>query len=159
MSKPIKIDLNSYEIVSSVEELEGFSGLIITPLKFANGMQPPLLYFRKKESNQVAIANPEGVTWHKNIVIATKGSALEYLALVNWYYENLLKDNECRTVINDTFAKSNFDIKRSIEDMKRWLLKQLPSSRKSHLYKFSTNWLNRAYNKHLNYLSSKKGWN
>ena len=158
MSKPKRINLNDYERVEKESDLEGYQSVILTPLKVKVGdewMQPQDLYFRKPESERKFVETPVGAVWYKDVPICTKGSKYDYTKLVHWWYDNALKDPEFKAIINDTYAKNGFRVNVEVEKMKTWLVRQPQSSRKSHLYMFTNKWLNRNYNKHLDYMKKR----
>jgi hypothetical protein len=147
--KPKRINLNDYEQVKTEKDLEGYSAIIITPLKFADGMQAPDILFRRKAKYK-AISDTEGVIWDQNTVITTATTPLKYASLVDWWVESALADEEWKFKINNTFGKNGFDVKMSMDKAIKWLKTCKPSMRKSHLNKFFNIWFNKGFDRYLN---------
>jgi hypothetical protein len=144
MSKPIKINLNNWEVVENENAIEGYSGMIITPKKLVNGIQPADLYFRRGELKVPEIEDVTTAMWFKDCHISNKGSEIEYANRVDWWFDSAISDQQYKTIINDTFNRHGFDIKMSWEKAKVWLKQQNGSSRKTFIHKFIWNWLSKG---------------
>ena len=124
MPKPKKIDLNDYMRVGSEEDLADHIGLIITPARLNDGTQLPDWYFRKpiKQADAI-IEDTTNAVWHKDCLISTKGSDVEYQRRCSWWLENALKDSEYRNIINNMCSTAilewGFDVAASIDKFKR----------------------------------------
>jgi len=157
--KPKVIDLNKYEIVNSEEELEGYTGIIITPLRMVDGTQPPKLHFRKGKPKVHEIDDVDSTVWFKDIHISNKGEDHEYAHRVDWWFDNALKDEDYRQIINETFNRNGYELKMAWEKARNWLKGQTPSARKTHLHKFVWNWLTKGMSMQLGRMerSGRKG--
>jgi hypothetical protein len=149
--KPKKIDLNKWELVYNIEDLDGYQGLIIIPKRLVDGRQLPDMYFRKDQIVSL-IENTTNIIWYKDCFISNKGTDFEYSKLVDWWFDSALKDEEYKTIINDTFNRNGFDVKISWEKAKNWLKTCVPSERKTHIHKFIWNWLSKGMTWQLNRL-------
>jgi len=136
MSKPIKINLNEYERVPTIDDLEGYQSVILTPMMLKDGTQPPTLFFRKGKKKDPLVSDVTGLVWNKDICINNKVSEDQYIKLVDWWFGEAIKDVEYKKLINDTFFKNGFDPKITWDSAQAWLKTCTPSERKTHLHKF-----------------------
>jgi hypothetical protein len=150
--KPTKIDLNQYEKVSSIEELEGYQAVILTPYRVkevVNGREveivPPSIYLRKGKKKPELLKDPTDVTWNKDIRIDPHVSEDEYIRLINWWFSEALKDEEYKKFINGTFFKNGFDPKITWERAETYLKTCNESERKEHIHKFILNKMRTNY--------------
>jgi hypothetical protein len=151
-----KIDLNKWEMVGSENDLENYQSLIITPRKFIDGTQPPVLYFRRGAGLKQLIEDTTQVNWSKNCEISNKGTPEEYSERVDWWFDNAIENDEYKTIINDTFNRNGFDVKMSWEKAKMWLKRCVPSKRKTYIHKFVWNWMSGGMTMLLNRLERER---
>lgn len=151
MSKPKVIDLNKYERVNTPEELDGYQGLVIVPVKLGDGFQPPNIFFRKGIKKHNEIENTDGVEWFKDIRISKEGDDETYGQRVNWWFDQAILDDEYRKLINDNFNKHGFDIRKSWSMAQNYLKKFNYSARKTYLHKYVWNWLSNGLHQHLKF--------
>jgi len=135
MSRNIIIDLNKYEKVAELPEFDGLKLILQTP----DGQEPiPPLFFIKK-NKQNLIKDPEGVVWNPNIKIDMYGNPEQYAKLVDWWFDNMLEDEETKTIFNDmsrNATEKGFNLKAKVEDLRAWLKKCQKSKRKSTIKMF-----------------------
>ncbi len=152
MPRLIKIDLNKWDVVGSKDDLEGYSGLTITPKKLVNGIQPDDIFFRRGKQQVPEIENVEEAVWYKDCLISKNGSLEDYIKRIDWWFESALNDEDYKEIINNTFNRNGFDIKMSWEKAKNWLISRNQSSRKTYIHKFVWNWLSKGMTMQLNRL-------
>ena len=152
-----KIDLNKFELCNSEEDiLEGQSGLAITPLRLADGTQPRTLYFKKGVPKQVKIRDVENTVWYKDAHISSEGEDHEYAKRVDWWFDNAMKDQDYKDIINGTFDRNGFIVRESWEKARNWLKKKTPSARKTHIHRFVWNWMTDGMRMQLERLEKKR---
>lgn len=156
MPKPKKINLNTWERVQELPDLDGYQSLILTPHKLEDGTQLPDLYYRRGLSKFLEIDKVDEVDWHKNIRISKEGTETDYAYRVRWWFENAEKDEEYKEIINSTFNRKEYPLKTEWEKLKYWLIRQSYSSRKTFIHKFAWNWLTRNMHRHLSKQQYKK---
>jgi hypothetical protein len=148
--KPKKINLNDYERVQTIGELDGYSSIIIIPYMMDDGTQPAALFLRRGEKKN-EIYDVDDIVWDKDVVISKRGTVEEYAKRVDWWYSNAANDPEYRAMINENFSKNQYDVKMAWGKAIAWLKRQTPSARKTHLHKFMWEWLSKGlgwtYNK------------
>lgn len=144
------IDLNKWEKVSSEEDITGYKGLVIIPIKMPDGTKPPNLFFRQGDPRSDDIIDTDSVIWTKKSSISNKGSQEEYNKRVDWWFSNAENDIEYKGIINDTFNKYGFNVKMSWEKAKAWLKNCIPSDRKTNIHKYVWNWLTKGFQWQLN---------
>lgn len=149
MSKTVKIDLNDYELVQSQEDIEGHTGLIIIPVKTSETDVPTPRYFRKPIT-VIEIEDVNSAVWYKDIRISKKGTDAEYAERVNWWYDNAIRDKEYTSILNQSYNRNDFPIKKEWEGSRMYLLRQMPSTRKTYIHQFVNKWMNRGMMMHLN---------
>lgn len=139
MSKPVKINLNDYEHVPTIDDLEGYQSVILTPIMLKDGTQPPTLFFRKGKKKDPLVSDVTGLVWSKDICIDNKVSEDQYVKLVDWWFGEAIKNEEYKKLINGMFFKNGFDPKITWESCLTYLKTCNPSKRKTHLHKFILN--------------------
>jgi len=144
MPKPKRIDLNDYEAVSSLEDLEGYTSLVIIPFKQEDGTQPPNICLRKRLSPFVEIKNVENAQWFQDCRINKKGSKSQYAERVNWWFKNAMLDEEYKDLLNDAFSDKGFNLPEAFERAKLWLKGRTVAQRKTYIHKFVWNWLTKS---------------
>lgn len=155
--KPTKLNLNDFEQVTTVEELQDHVGLILTPKKLNNGTQLPNLYFRKP-IKVIEIEDVDQVEWFRDIRISKEGTLDDYAHRVKWWFENALKDDKYKTILNDTFNRNGFEIAKSWALAENYLYKLTPSQRKTYIAAFVWRWLSRGMSNHLRYSKEKRSY-
>lgn len=155
MAKPKVFDLNKWEKVKTEPELDGYQGLVIIPPRLENGTQLPSIYYRRGEVKSPEIEDVSTIEWFKDVRISKLGHGVEYAKRVDWWFDNALKDEEYRQIINDTFNRNGFDVKISWEKAKNDLKRYTPSDRKTYIHRFVWNWMIRGMKNYLSYKERK----
>jgi hypothetical protein len=151
MNKPKKINLNQWEKVDQLSDLDNYQSLIITPVKLIDGTQLPDLYFRKGIKKYNEVEDISLIEWFKDIRISKEGTDEEYSQRVDWWYNKALENDSYRELINSSFNKHNFDVKKAWNMSQNYLKKFNYSARKTYLHKYVWNWLSSEMHKWLKF--------
>lgn len=151
MSKPKVINLNDYEKVKSKDDLDGYIGLVIIPAKLENGIQLPSIFFRKGTLKHNEIKDVGSVEWFKDIRISKEGDDTEYASRVDWWYDHAISNDDYRKIINDSFNKHGFDVKKNFDMAINYLKKFNFSARKTYIHKYIWNWLTNSMHQYLKF--------
>jgi hypothetical protein len=116
----------------------------------SDGTQPPVLFFRRGEKEPEHVIDTSTTEWNKDVIINKFGTIEEYSQRVDWWFDEAIKNEEYRTIINEQFRKHNYDVRMAWEKAKVWLKKQTSSSRKTHIHKFLWSWFNKGLAMQLN---------
>ena len=149
--KPKKINLNQWEKVDTISDLDNYQSLIITPIKLSDGTQLPDIYFRKGIKKYDEVLDVNTTKWYQDIRISKDGNDDEYGKRVDWWFEQALDNEDYRSLLNTNFNKHGFDIKKSWDMAQNYLKRFNYSSRKTYIHKYVWNWMVRGLHQHMKF--------
>jgi len=129
MSKNQIVDLNKFE---PIDEMGDYDCLKLILQDAKDGSKIPPMFFIKK-NRKYLVKTPNEKPWHSNLKIDRYGTKEEYTALVDWWFEEMMNDEEYKAELNNSVKNATdkgYNLKGDVEKLRVWLLNAQVSRRK-----------------------------